>query len=444
MKTPTTPCLRCRKTEYIIAKTLEKGTVCGSCITYFQTYESCSECGNDIYQTSHRTLPDGTKRLLCNKCYSKHLPVCSSCGYRRKALSFTLQKKPLCRFCTVEVTRKCTKCSQEFPAGQGRVCQTCHYNRTLDKKVAFIAGSFTHLNECFVDFSKWLLNRRGLLFTATHIQNYQLYFYQIEKLYEQLQQMPSYEVLLNRFRFATGKKYLLVHLYLDEVKLITIEKSTTDKYANFNLIEKQLSIFEEGTMQYKIIQEYYSYMCAKLGNKQLQLRSIRLALTPAIKFLQYCQNFKDSTPSMYILEGYLWLYAGQRATITEFIDFLVKQYSYELQITKVPKATLMRPNVSHQILKGRVIQLMQNPKIIHKKLQYFYAAIFGYFHWVNIPQNVFMGHENLHRDKYKNYYVQMSGKKFYLPEQVTIFILRNSLTKHLSEQSLYSCKNNFN
>lgn len=71
MKTPTTPCLRCKKTNYIIGKTLANGTVCKSCAKYFQTYENCSECGDDMYPTSNRTLPDGTKQLLCNKCYSK-------------------------------------------------------------------------------------------------------------------------------------------------------------------------------------------------------------------------------------------------------------------------------------------------------------------------------------------------------------------------------------
>lgn len=429
MKTPTTPCLRCEKTNYVIGKTLETGTVCKSCAKYFQIYESCSMCGDDIYPTSNRTLPSGEVRLLCDKCYSKHLPVCHSCGYRRKTFTFTLQKKPLCKFCATEVTRKCTTCGQEFPAGQGRTCQSCHYQQTLDKKAAFIANSFTHLSECFVGFSEWLLNRRGLLFTATHIQNYQLYFYQIDELYEELQQMPSYEVLLNRFRFATSKKYLLVHLFLNDSNLIVIDKLITDKYANFNLIEKQLAIFEKETIQYKIIQQYYSYLCSKPSKGNLQLRSIRLALTPAIKFLQYCQNFKDPTPSMYILEGYLWLYVGQRASITEFINFLANQYLYDLQITKVPKAVLSRPNVSHQILKGRVIQLLQNPKIIHKKLQYFYAAIFGYFHWINIPQNVFISHENLHKGKGGNYYIQMCRKKFYLPREVAMLILQRNCEK---------------
>ena len=422
MKTPITPCLRCEKTEYIIGKTLENGTVCKSCAKYFQTYESCSDCGDNMYPTSNRTLPDGTSRLLCQKCYSKHLDICYSCGYRRKAFAFTLEKKPLCKSCATEVIRKCTKCGQEFPAGQGRICQTCHYTKTLDSKVTFIAGSFTHLGKSFTGFSKWLLKRRGLLFTATHIQNYQLYFFQIDELYEELRRMPSYEELLNRFKTATNKKYLLVHLFLNDSNLIKIDKSITDKYANFNLIEKQLALFEKGTMQYKITQEYYSYLYGKLEGKQLQIRSVRLALTPAIKFLQYCQNFKDPAPSMYILEGYLWLYAGHRASVTEFINFFAKQYSYDLQITKVPKATLSRPNVSHQILKGRVIQLLQNPKSIHKKMQYFYAAIFGYFHWVSIPQNVFISHNNFHKDRDGDFYAQMCGKKFYLPRKVAMSI----------------------
>lgn len=424
MKTPTTPCHRCKKTEYMIGKTLKNGTVCKSCAKYYQTYQNCSACGNNIYPTSNRSLSSSTVKLLCNKCYSKHLPVCNFCGYRRKIFTFTLEKKPLCKICSIERTRECKKCKKEFPAGQGRICQTCHYTKTLDNKVTFIADSFTHLSQCFVGFSKWLLNRRGVLFTATHIQNYQLYFYQIDELYEELRQMPSYEVLLNVFRFATGKKYLLVHLYLNDMNFIIIDKLITDKYANFNLIEKQLAIFEKGTMQHEIIQEYYSYLSTKLASKEVQLKSVRLALTPAIIFLQHCKNFEVPTPSMYILEGYLWLYAGQRAAITEFINFLAKQYSYELQITKVSQATLTRPNVSHQILKGRVIKLMQNQKIIHKKLQYFYTAIFGYFHWVNIPQNVFISHKNLHKDKNKNYYIQICGKKFYLPQQVAMLIFK--------------------
>ena len=422
MKIPTTPCLRCGKIEYIIGKTLENGTVCKSCAKYFQIHECCAECGEDVYPTSNRTLPDGTKRLLCNKCYSKHLDVCHSCGYRRKTFAFTLEKKPLCKICAKEVTRKCTKCCKEFPAGQGRICQTCNYTKTLNRKVSFIADSFTYLDESFLNFSKWLLNRRGLLFTATHIQNYQLYFYQIDELYEELRRMPSYEELLNQFKDATNKKYLLVHLFLNDSDLIVIDKSITDKYANFNLIEKQLVIFKEGTIQYKIIQQYYHHLCSKMSEGNLQLRSIRLALTPAVKFLRYCQNFKDSAPSMYILEGYLWLYTGQRASVTEFINFLAKQYSYDLQIRKLPKPALKRPNVSHQILKGRVIQLMQNPKIIHKKMHYFYAAVFGYFHWVSIPENVFITHENFHKDKNEEYYIQMCGKKFYLPEKVAILI----------------------
>ena len=219
MKTPLEPCLRCEKTDYILGKTLTNGAVCNSCVKYFKTYKNCLDCRDNMYPTSNRTLPNGKTKLLCNKCYGKYLAVCYSCGYRRKVLSYNFQKKPLCKICSIEDSRQCRRCDQRFPAGQGRICKTCHYELTLKNKVKFIANSFTHLNECFISFSNWLLKRRGLLFTATHIQNYQLYFYQIDELYEVLGQIPSYEILLSKFKFATRKKYFLIHLFLDEKKM---------------------------------------------------------------------------------------------------------------------------------------------------------------------------------------------------------------------------------
>jgi len=41
---------------------------------------------------------------------------------------------------------------------------------------------------------------------------------------------------------------------------------------------------------------------------------------------------------------------------------------------------------------------------------------------VSIPENVFITHENFHKDKNEEYYIQMCGKKFYLPEKVAILI----------------------
>ena len=206
-------------------------------------------------------------------------------------------------------------------------------------------------------------------------------------------------------------------------KLIFIEKTITEKYSNLNLLEKQLSTFEKRTLKHKILKQYYSYLYNKLQNKKVKLRSIRLALTPAIEFLKYCDHFEKTLPSMYILEGYLWLYPGQRATITEFINFLEKKYSYELKISQIPKSSITRPTVSHQILKGRVIKLMQHRIIIvEKKMHYFYKSILGYFHWIDIPKNVFLSRKNLHKDKNNNHYIQMCGKKFYLPYQVAILL----------------------
>jgi len=50
------------------------------------------------------------------------------------------------------------------------------------KKTTFIAKAMSEqIAQHFIDFSNWLKLRRGVLFTSTHIQNYQKYFKDVEE-----------------------------------------------------------------------------------------------------------------------------------------------------------------------------------------------------------------------------------------------------------------------
>jgi len=102
-------CIRCGKTNYANGKITQYGPVCNTCSKYYTQYDRCSVCGKDNNPTSNRALCDGSKKFLCEKCYNKTLPICIECGYRRKAFSFRLDKKPLCKICSIEHTRKCIK-----------------------------------------------------------------------------------------------------------------------------------------------------------------------------------------------------------------------------------------------------------------------------------------------------------------------------------------------
>jgi len=355
---------------------------------------------------------------------SKKYKPCSHCHYRREPFTFTLHKKPLCKICSIEYERVCKQCHQKFPAGFGTICTTCHYEKTFTHRLELFSQHYsTQIQPYFIGFAYWLKKRRGVIYSAKNLQKYVAYFNKINTLTNNLQTFPTYKQLLNFITDATHKKNYLIHIYLNEIGIITIKKNLTEEYTNHRLIQKYLQHFKKGTLSYNLIHNYYNTLLLRLQNKKTTIHSIRLSLTPAVKFLKYCQYFQEKTPTQYALEGYLFIYYGQKATLTGFINFISNTYQYELDIKIISKPRLKTPKISHQILKDRVIKMMQNPHDKHFKEAYIFRTIIGYFHWVYIPQNVFLSVKNIHKAKDGNYYITFCGESFYLPNKVVKYLL---------------------
>lgn len=410
------PCIRCKKTKYTNGKITQYGPVCNVCAKYYTQYRKCSICKQTNKPTSNRTLVDGSKKLLCQKCHSKTLPVCHSCGYRKIPFSYQLNHKPLCKICSIEVTRDCKECGKKFPAGFGRSCTECTFKKSLHKKSHFIAKSLSgYTAKYFIKYTNWLQQRRGVNFAAVYLQNYQKYFFQIDKLCMQLKRMPTYEELLATFPQATSGKHWLIHLFLHNINVIKIDDAIKDKYANLNLIEKYLNLFDKADYRYNLIQSYYKKLLIKLRNKRTTLRSIRLSLTPAVKLLQYCDNFKNDPPNMYILEGYLWIYPGQRSSLIQFTNFLSKHFSYELKISIIPQPKLEKAHESQELLQQRLIKILRNPQYQGEHRQYFLKTLIGYLHNIHVPDNVYIDLNDTKKDPQGSYYIRMCREVFYLP-----------------------------
>jgi len=402
-------------------------------------YKQCESCKNTTAKTSYSKLKDVTKKYICRSCYQKSLPTCNSCGYRRKPFSYTLQKKALCRICSIEVTRICKRCKKHFPAGKGNICSDCIFKKNLDQKVSKIVSFLSpYTNIYFVEFAKWLKNKRGVNFTSVYIENYQEYFLKIDILYQNIKRFPTYNDLLNTYPYATSKSYFLIHTFLEHKNLIQVDKKIQEKYANLNLINKLLSTsFTTSSLHY-IIKNYYQKLQSKLNSSSISLLTVRLSLSSAVKYLQYCEYFIKIEPSMYTLEGYLWIYPGQRSSLTAFTNFLRHQYDYNLIITNIKKASLSRPRVSHQILQKRLTKIMQKPVDKFLKVQSFYKIIFGYLHWISIPNNVYLNYKNIKQDSKKDFYIQMCAQKFYLPKELVEYVinLEKIHTSQLQEHML--------
>lgn len=384
-------------------------------------YESCKIT---TAITSYSKLKDANQKYLCRSCYQTSLPTCSSCGYRRRPYSYTLQKKTLCKICSIEVTRICKRCKRHFPAGKGNICSDCIFQKNLDQKVSKIISCLSpYTNAYFVEFAKWLRNKRGVNFTSVYIENYQEYFLKIDILCQNIKRFPTYDNLLNTYPYATSKSYFLIHTFLEYKNLIKVDKKIQEKYANLNLINKLLDISFHTSSFQLIIKSYHQKLQLKLNHSSISLLTLRLSLSSAVKFLQYCEYFKSTEPSMCALEGYLWIYSGQRNSLTMFANFLKNQYGYNLMIINIKRPSLSRPRVSHQILQKRLAKIMQKPVDKFLKIQNFYKIVFGYLHWILIPNNVYLSCKNIKQDSKKDFYIQMCAQKFYLPKEIVEYAI---------------------
>lgn len=231
--------------------------------------------------------------------------------------------------------------------------------------------------------------------------------------------MPNYEELLATFPYATQGKNLLVHLYFESVGVLEINETIKDKYANLNLIQKYLNTFEKDDYRFHLLQSYYEKLLQKFKAKKITFRSIRLALTPAVKFLQYCDNFKNETPNMEILEGFLWLYPGQKSSLTEFTNFLSKQFSYELKISIIPQAKLEKAHESQELLQQRLIKILRTPQYKEEHPQYFFKTLIGYLHNIHIPNNIYIDLNNVKKDTQGDTYIRICREVFYLQDLLT-------------------------
>lgn len=409
------PCNRCGKTSFKVGKILKNGVVCNSCIKYYQEQKICTSCNQEKINVSKRTLTDGSKKLLCGNCYNKTLPICSSCGYRRVAYSYDKNNKTICKICSIEIKRKCISCHKLIPAGYGNICKECNSLKTLNKKTFNLSNSLSkYLNSVFIEFSNWLLKRRNSEFTALNIQHYYGYFFILDEICLEFKRLPTYEEIVSNLTVRKTREYLLVTIFLNEMKIITINNKIKEEYANLDMIDKYLNTFKKGTRNHSLIEKYYLFLLQKLDKNQTTIRSIRLALTPAVKFLNYCENFKNSTPSNYILEGYLWCYGGQKATITGFINFLQKEKKLNISIKNINSFDFIASSTSKEILKERFLDMLRRPSIPKTKEQYLYKIAISYLHNIEIPKNVYINKNEIKQDKNDNFYLVLNKHKLFI------------------------------
>jgi len=381
--------------------------------------KKCDWCGGSRLGVSKRRLERG-EALICNSCFTGTLPTCSSCGYKRKAFFYDFSKKPQCRIC-IEETRFCRKCTLEIPAGSGHYCIECSYSRTLNRRIK--NGVITlspYFSGLFKDFGEWLKVRRGAVFSATHIKKYLPYFRNLDELAARLNRQPNYKEIVGSFTVAMTRKYLLVTVFLDEVGVVVVDQSIKNEYSNLDMIERYMDKFDKNSPYYTMLEAYYSELLGRLESSKTTVRSLRLAMTPAVKLLLACEHFGIEKPTNDILEGVMWVSPGQRSAITGFVNFLNRKYGLNLVLSSRSELVIEKPKETKMQLKGRLIRMLRRPVKSENYSHDLLVLGLAYFHQLAVPDNARVECEMVKRDVSGDAYLLLVGCKLYLPDRCLV------------------------
>lgn len=411
------PCIRCGKTKYANGKITADGPVCNSCSKYFREPKKCMSCGILSISVSNRNFPDGSIHLICSSCYNKTLPSCYRCGKQRKAHSYDENAHPICEICAIEGERDCVQCGKPFPAGKGRICGECAYKNMLQRKARYGSRVLSrYMTDLYFRFAEWLKQRRGVMFAAIHLNRYLPYFSKLDDLAEQQGQIPIYGEVVAELTVAATRANLLVTLFLDQGKVIPIDRKMQEKYSNIDMITRYCERFEEGTWAQKVIDRYLQ----KLESKSVKtsIRSIRLAIGSAANLLSYSECLGEQKVNTDVLHGYLWKFPGQRSSITGFVNCLSREYHLKLEMPEWKHPELSSSQKGRMQLKQLLIDLLRSPVQSEEYKNRLISTAIAYFHGVDIPENICLGVQDIKQKKNGDFIIRLAGREFYVPRSL--------------------------
>lgn len=186
---------------------------------------------------------------------------------------------------------------------------------------------------------------------------------------------------------------------------------------NSKFIQNSLNSFKDSDIKKYLLKTYCDITIQKYFQEDISLLNLKRRISVAKDYLHYCNNFKLNIPNQNSLEGYLWLFYNKKCYLKDFLESISSIYPHTIEIKKIKKTILQRPKKSHQILRERAINILQNPYDKHISFKYAFDVMIGYFHWVLIPSNVFIKIENIKQKKKENslkYFFTTSNFEFYL------------------------------
>ena len=186
----------------------------------------------------------------------------------------------------------------------------------------------TAMQKQFMLFCEWLPGVSTTKNAAIKLKTHVNLFAQIEA---QWGEIPSYETLLDHFGAEGLRRYRHPMQWFSESALVTVDKKIANAHSEKTQIDALLRKIPDQTIAHEIAVRYTETLFDQHQQDKLTIRSVRLALTPAIKLLLHEPN---NPPKQAGLHHLLKNSPGQLAAITRFIHYINQHWQCQIILPK--------------------------------------------------------------------------------------------------------------
>lgn len=375
------PCARCGKARYAIGKVTPYGPVCNACAPYFREKEPCEACGRMSSRLTRVGRFEHDARRLCPQCSRADYGTCTACR-RHRLLTESADGKRLCRACLERGEVPCPSCGKSMPAGYGKTCEACYLAQTSLKRVEIDQAAFTTraMRDTFGGFGGWLQDKVGHHKAALTIHRYLPFFLEMER---QWKTIPPYAELLEHFTSEGLRRMRLPMQWLRETQGVEADPQARENDSERRRILALSTTFSKGSWAAQVLASYHDDLMARCEAGSTSLRSVRLALRPAVSLLLAMEIQGRRLPDQAALDRYLLDAPGQKAAITGFIGFLKAAHGLDLVIrTDVKKTRKAR----RRKLEREIIRMMKHPEEGDEFTRRWISVGLEYFHWIKVSR----------------------------------------------------------
>ncbi|WP_256578842.1 hypothetical protein [Pseudomonas sp. SCPG-7] len=233
-----------------------------------------------------------------------------------------------CKLCAEKGKVQCASCTRLMPAGRKNECETCAWEKSLDRRAHIHVELFAHAStrQRFNEFCLWLKSQMGAQKAALKLKHYVPFFSFLDAHSVGL---PSYVFLLEHFSAEGLRRMQTPMLWLSERYGVAADEQLRNQHSEKRRIQELIESTPAG-VGLEALLGYREYLRTKQGDGSTSISSVRLSLRAAKNVLASASQQFDTLPTQKTVTAYLTQSPGQRATAQGFISYLNRTHGLSL------------------------------------------------------------------------------------------------------------------